>query len=665
MPLSPYSNLSNNDLELVDFKRFSDQFSKILLEYIPTAQKVEFFFYNPHQKPETIDPVIAGVIEKLHGSEDPFGLVLDSFYLQFAVNHYQVIAAVHEVDEVVLQRYERNWLGEVWTKSLQSWQGLRRLYVDPGTGLLNQNSLRMELQGTDLEDHGLLLIDLPQGTKNSLHLFDALATKARILGSLPLGPCKMYYFGASIFALLLPFSGDLAPWGEKILGLLRKEGVEQVHLGMCSCSSSSSLESAFIALDEACRRGPYSFCDYLTLGETYIHPLAEMPERVEKCLLAESRKYKQFSLILFEQENGSGVHFKDTILGDKQTIIEGGRCYLLLADMEATAAHAFALKVIEDMAKLGASCSGGVSFYPHRDFTKRAVLSQAQKALCHTKFYGPSTATIFDSTSLNVSGDIYYSEGNYVKACKEYRVGCKVDPENINILNSLGVSLAMMGKAEALKCFDKVLVLDSDNFMALYNKGLHYLSGNKRQLAAQAFEKAKELIEGTASELRSDLESRLGVLYALEGKPKKSLELLLPYAESSEGKYQQLAYYVGKNLFKLKKYKEAGGWLQKANSLMATSAEVYSLLGYVYFKTKQGEASLSLSRKAVALDGSQPIYKLRLSEVLFAYGHQEQAIALCRKLLRLKPTKEKARILLGGFYAQQGQISKSIRLRRK
>lgn len=666
MPSSPYSFLCDGTLSPDDFTRFSQRFSQILLGYIPTAQDVEFVIYTPHNNSKQhIAPVIMRVIETLLQSNQSYCLVKDSFYLLYKLDHCFVLAIVRDIDDIVLERSEKNWLAEVWHKVLHSWENERQIYVDPSTNLLNQNSLKYALQESAIKCQGLLLVDLPQKSNNSFTFLTEIASHAQILARHPFGQSQIYYFGASIFAIIFSFKGELVSYGERFLSFLRKEGIMKAHIGMCSCNLQMPLKSALIALDEACRRGPYSFCDYSTLCKGYNHPLAPIPTHIEKSLLKVCKKYKNFSIILFEEaevEEGKEKQLRNEIMLSGDFFSDGSKSYLLIANISATKAREIAMKTIEEMASKKVKLSAGISYYPHANFTKKMVLSQAQKALCHTKFYGPLTATIFDSTSLNVSGDIYYSEGHYVKACKEYRMGCQIDDKNINILNSLGVTLALMGKAEALKCFDKVLELDCDNFMALYNEGLHYLSSKKRPLAIKAFNKAKVSIQGNDHELRKDIESRLGILYALEGQPQESLKILLPYAEQHESEKTRLAYFIGKSFFEMKKYKQASSWLQKASAFMVSSPDIYSLLGYIYYKTNQGESSLSLSRKAVAMDNTKPLYKLRLAEVLFSYNKMNEALTLCRKLIRIKSTKDEARTLLAKIYKKQGETSKYLRL---
>ena len=62
--------------------------------------------------------------------------------------------------------------------------------------------------------------------------------------------------------------------------------------------------------------------------------------------------------------------------------------------------------------------------------------------------------------SLNVSGDRFYSRGDLGSAVEEYRQALLVDPENINIINSLGACYGQMERLdEAAGLFEKAVKL--------------------------------------------------------------------------------------------------------------------------------------------------------------------------------------------------------------
>ena len=115
----------------------------------------------------------------------------------------------------------------------------------------------------------------------------------------------------------------------------------------------------------------------------------------------------------------------------------------------------------------------------------------ARKALLHAEFYGPGHAVQFDAVSLNVSGDIHFSDGDLAGALREYRRGLECAPQDVNLLNSLGVTYALLNKNNlARSAFERVIHADPNNYMALYNLGLGAKVQGDIQGAVQLFERA-------------------------------------------------------------------------------------------------------------------------------------------------------------------------------
>ena len=56
---------------------------------------------------------------------------------------------------------------------------------------------------------------------------------------------------------------------------------------------------------------------------------------------------------------------------------------------------------------------------------------------------------VFDDTSLNISGDRLFDQGKIVAALSEYRKGLRLNPENNNLRNSLGVCFGEQGNLES------------------------------------------------------------------------------------------------------------------------------------------------------------------------------------------------------------------------
>ncbi|MDH3802234.1 MAG: tetratricopeptide repeat protein, partial [Deltaproteobacteria bacterium] len=106
----------------------------------------------------------------------------------------------------------------------------------------------------------------------------------------------------------------------------------------------------------------------------------------------------------------------------------------------------------------------GISFYPCLGFAKQDMLDNGRKALIHTGFFGPNTQTLFDATSMNISGDRFYESGRLEEAVQEFQRALTLDPDNVNVHNSLGVCYANMGKLEeAVAEFFRVTELEPND----------------------------------------------------------------------------------------------------------------------------------------------------------------------------------------------------------
>ena len=117
----------------------------------------------------------------------------------------------------------------------------------------------------------------------------------------------------------------------------------------------------------------------------------------------------------------------------------------------------------------------GVATFPFHDFSKAQTLANAIKAADHAAFFGPYSMVPFDATSLNISGDRLYQLDKCDMAIKEYQKGLEIEPDNINLINSLGVCFGVMGKLTMAKLeFEKAIKINPDELIVIYNIGLVY-----------------------------------------------------------------------------------------------------------------------------------------------------------------------------------------------
>jgi tetratricopeptide (TPR) repeat protein len=304
--------------------------------------------------------------------------------------------------------------------------------------------------------------------------------------------------------------------------------------------------------------------------------------------------------------------------------------------------------------------SAGVSGYPYGDFKKSEMVVNCRKALLHAAFYGKSSAALFDAVSLNISGDIYFSDGDLARAVKEYQMGVKCDSLDVNLHNSLGVALAMMNKlTPALQCFENGLAIDGENFMALYNLGLGEQTRNRKAKALEYLEKALRHYtpEEGGTELAGDLTLQLGILSCELGRYEAALAYLVPWQLENNNTQSagRVHYYLGEAYHGLKNNRKAMESLQRALRFDEFDDRALCLLGRVYLEEREGDAiALSLCRKSVELEPANIRYMLYLAEVLLRCGSLSEGREYLSRCLKNRECKMEAQLLLGESYAQEG-----------
>ena len=276
----------------------------------------------------------------------------------------------------------------------------------------------------------------------------------------------------------------------------------------------------------------------------------------------------------------------------------------------------------------------------------------------HTAFYGPGTITSFDKVSLNVSGDIYYGEGDLVRAVREYRKGLELDPSDTNLLNSLGETYAQMNKPKMAKpFFEKALQSDPSQYMVLFNLGVANLAISEEELSIKCFEKALRVAKRKPEiNNRNELLLQLGRLYCRTGKFKKAVNLLessnMVEQESNKGLAAgTVLRYLGEAYQGMGKNRKAVTVLQRAISYNPHDAVSLSMLGELYALEEQGDdIALSLCEQAVELDDARWINWYRLAWIRFRLNEFGAAMDAVKESLRRNKKSVQALFLAGMIY---------------
>jgi tetratricopeptide (TPR) repeat protein len=220
-------------------------------------------------------------------------------------------------------------------------------------------------------------------------------------------------------------------------------------------------------------------------------------------------------------------------------------------------------------------------------------------AFMHADLLGNGSVAIHDSLTWNVRGDEILSWGDLPGACRNYRRGLKTEPSNANLLNSLGVCLAELGRTkEAINAFSRAANTSSGNFMALYNLGgVCFQKGDLRS-AEKALKKAHALKPG---DIR--LAGRMAEVLIESNRAKEALDLLCPFVDRHDQPVPGAIFRIlGKAYRVLNRWQEAKASWQQAIKNNHEDSESMALLALGYLEeTHDRETAAKLGRQAEAL----------------------------------------------------------------
>lgn len=294
-----------------------------------------------------------------------------------------------------------------------------------------------------------------------------------------------------------------------------------------------------------------------------------------------------------------------------------------LPDMTAAAGETLAAALDADLqGRIGRRFTVGIAGHPCLDFAPGEALVNARKALDHAAFFGPGSRVAFDAVSLNISGDRRYEAGDLAGALAEYRRALALDPENANVLNSLGVCHGLQGRhAEALKVFAAALALTPGEVMPVYNTGVVHLLRQDREAALEHLLRAAAM----APEV-FEVHFQTGKLLLAQ----RDAARALPFLERATrlNPAAALAHRLaGDGCLALKRLGAASHFYRRAIRLNPGDAAALSSLGKTYeLLGERLEIPLTFCRQSVALAPDNGLYRLRLARLLVKARHLEEAL---------------------------------------
>ncbi len=697
--------LREKSLEPQDLARMAGVFARTVTEYLPCDTVDIVPVFQEKDAPRPVQAHWLEAVRQVSARKQPLmdpgqGESGRSLYLPLWNGTGIIGVAVISGGEPGLYEASVSWLLERSHIISREFLLLKQYFLDPMTGLLNGRHFHEELvallgamaqpsadQGGALAGEGsgaiITLLELFPRAGDAERGVSYIQRAASYLDSLIGHSALLHHFGAGIFGQI--WSGidvdQARKMGDVLLRRLKRENFRRAHMGIAPVhpaepaggeDAGAILEHAWQALRTARKRGPFGLCAHVTAEELAAHPLKPLDRSLRMKLSRLWRGRDNFAVVLLQHDRASvGPSFSKRLIslagpGVVTVGITNREAFFYLDGVSMEDALAWA-EALGEKIKLtaGGTVSMGVAGYPDHDFKKSDIPVNARKALIHTRFLGPGTVTAFNGVSLNISGDIYYNEGNLPRALKEYRLGLAMDPANVNLLNSLGVTYAQMNRHRvAIPFFEKALAVDAKNYMALFNLGFAYLRSRRPAEAISSFEQAVAV-----DDQHVDLLLQLGKMYCRTGRYREAIDLLrrCESAGSDEERrnadYGAVHRYLGQALMAEGDHKQAMVSLERAVRLNPRDAASLSMLGELYGAEGQGDAiALSLCRQAVELDDSQWEHWFRLAAAQQRVGERREAVAALQKSLRLDRKNVPAAFLLASLYEQQGRSRRAVSL---
>ncbi|MCW7752476.1 tetratricopeptide repeat protein [Desulfobotulus sp. H1] len=262
--------------------------------------------------------------------------------------------------------------------------------------------------------------------------------------------------------------------------------------------------------------------------------------------------------------------------------------------------------------------SAGIYSHPLANFSSSMAIGYGRKALAHSLLLGPGSVAEFDAVSLNISGDEAYQKGHIKDAIAEYEAALTLDPDNANVLNSLGVCFGVLQNLpKALDAFARSHAAEPTEAMPVYNEGLIHEMQGETEKARQCFVKALHL-----------------------------------HPDSFES-----AFHLGKNLMMQGKTAEALPCLEKAHSLKPENGPVLKNLAEACFQHNDLTRAFALYRQALRRMPRDPGVLSGLGACFDLKGENPDiAATFCEEALKEEPDNGLFALRLARIRFRQKQI---------
>lgn len=268
-----------------------------------------------------------------------------------------------------------------------------------------------------------------------------------------------------------------------------------------------------------------------------------------------------------------------------------------------------------------------------------------------------------DCSTYNIIATAYMIKKDFSNAIKYFSEALKINPENVQILNSYAISNMNIGEFEkAIEALDKALEIEPENSLTNYNLGIiNQVIGNHLK-ALEYFKEsyriepsitmlatlANAALNANDAELAKTLYSNLVMAYPNNSKYRTSyveaLELTGDYSQGLENVNQLLTFdeknislikKKGAFLRKLGKHEESIATFQTLLNRGKIDVEVYYNLAFNYVETQDYDNAKEMFKKCIILEPQNPyahkdlgVLYLKMNLYDWAVDEMEEAIKL-------------------------------------
>lgn len=669
-------------LNCQDFFLFRQEFAREIEKILPVSATPFFWSARGQDLLPTVEgitpPEVEEQLREICATGEP-GRVQELLVLPLSVaNGGQLAVILQGIDPGLSQKMAQEWLALIRDQLRTNMELIKQAHVHPELGLYSSRLLHSQLASTPAGPCAFFLVGATYRAGMASTRLRQLVQTARLLETTVAGAVS--YLGGNLFGFLQDNMGREGALhsARRLLGRLKREGLRTAHVGIAvrgdspDGESGSWFDECWQALETAERRGPYSLCESSVLRARQAHPFARPAPEVIRQLRRGWRGTDRFGLLLCRMEDGDEVAPLAALLDVTQLLVPVARseAYVLLpgASPKDTLQQARALKKKADRLAGGGRMAMGISTWPCLNYPRAETAVNCRKALLHGQFLGPGEVTVFDHVSLNVSGDHCFDEGDYRQAVRDFQAGLRLNAGDINLMNSLGVTLAELNRQQqAISAFDRVLAREPGNLMALANKGFALRMLGRHEEALTCFEQAARQPGFSKSEAFADISLQIGRLYCTAGRYREALPVLEKLEKSTSDQPGFHLYgLLGEAYAGVGKNGRAMQSLQRAIRHNPHDAQSLSILGELYAREEQGDdIAQSLCLQALALDDKPARYWYRLAWIRDRMGAAEGALAAVQEALRRDRRDPESLLLAGRLYGKLGYKNKERAMYRR